>query len=76
MKNVAIIGCGYLGMKIASLFTQKKWHVTATTRKSERLPELASVASKGVILKGANAGEIAISETIRAISLSFSRGRV
>lgn len=51
MKSAVIIGCGYLGMKIATLLSQKKIHVTATTRHVERLKELAQVAQKGVILK-------------------------
>lgn len=50
--NIAIIGCGYLGLEVASLWAKKGHHVTATTRTPERLPELSKVAQKSVILKG------------------------
>lgn len=66
--NIAIIGCGYLGMEIASLWTKKKIHVTATTRTPERLSELSKVAQKSVILKGNHEDEfiplIAYNDTI------------
>ena len=57
MKNIGIIGCGYLGMKIASLWSKRGFHITATTRTPERLKELAKVAQKGMILKGNNEEE-------------------
>lgn len=50
--NVAIIDCGYVGQEVASLLAKKGFHVTATTRSLEKLPELAHVAQKTVILKG------------------------
>ncbi len=50
--NIAIIGCGYLGLEVASLWAKKGYHVTATTRTPEKLPELLKVAQKAVILKG------------------------
>jgi nucleoside-diphosphate-sugar epimerase len=50
--NIAIIGCGYIGSMLASLWSKMGHHVTATTRKTERLEELSKVAQKGVILKG------------------------
>ena len=50
--NVAIIGCGYLGLAVAEVLTKQGFHVTATTRNSERLSELSRVAQKSVILKG------------------------
>jgi len=50
--NIAIVGCGYLGIETASLWGKKGFHVTATTRTPERLKELSKVAQKSVILKG------------------------
>lgn len=55
--NIAIIGCGYIGMETAAIWTQKGFHVTATTRTPERLEALAKVAQKNVILKGNNEEE-------------------
>lgn len=59
MMNIAIIGCGYIGMEIARIWTQKGFHVTATTRTQARLDELATVAQKNVILKGNSEEEFA-----------------
>ena len=50
--NIAIIGCGYVGMEIAQMWTKKGYHVTATTRSPERLAELSKAAQKSVILRG------------------------
>lgn len=50
--NIAIIGCGYIGMEAAALWNKKGYHVTATTRRAERLADLAKVAQKTQILKG------------------------
>lgn len=50
--NIAIIGCGYIGSDVASLWSRRGIHVTATTRTPERLKELSAVAQKSVILKG------------------------
>ncbi len=55
--NIAIIGCGYIGMEIASIWSKRGIHVTATTRSPERLPELSTVAQKSIILKGNNEDE-------------------
>lgn len=56
--NVAIIGCGYLGVEVASFWSKKGFHVTATTRTPERLTELSKVAQKSVILKGNDEDEL------------------
>ncbi len=55
--NIAIIGCGYIGMGIASIWSKRGFHVTATTRSPERLADLAKVAQKSLILKGNNEDE-------------------
>lgn len=57
--NIAIIGCGYIGMEAASLWSQKGYHVTATTRHAERLADLSTVAQKTLILKGDDEEELA-----------------
>ncbi len=50
--NIAIIGCGYLGEELASLWTKKGFPVTATTRSPEKLEKLSKVAQKSVLLRG------------------------
>ncbi len=66
--NVAIIGCGYIGLEVAAEWTKKGMHVTATTRNQKRLPEISKVAQKSVIIKGNDEDEfvplIAHNETI------------
>lgn len=59
MSEIAIFGCGYIGSEVASLWTQRGLHVTATTRTPERLDELAKVAHKGVLIKGNDEAEMA-----------------
>src|SRR5690242_11747739 len=57
--NVAIVGCGYLGSEISSIWRKKGLSVTATTRTPERLDSLAKVAQKGVVIKGNDEAEFA-----------------
>ncbi len=56
--NIAIIHAGYVGIELAALWTKKGHHVTVTTRHPERLPLLARVAQKCVILKEINEEEL------------------
>jgi nucleoside-diphosphate-sugar epimerase len=51
-RNLCIIGCGYIGSSVALRWSKKGAHVTATTRHTSRLDELAKVAQKSVIFKG------------------------
>ena len=53
--NVAIIGCGYVGKAVARLWTQQSLDVTATTTTPARLPELAAIAQRSVLLNGSDA---------------------
>ena len=50
--NVAVIGCGYIGSEVAMLWKNRGLHITATTRRPEKLKNLTAVAQKGVLLKG------------------------
>lgn len=50
--NVAIIGCGYVGTAVARLWRQQGLTVTATTTTPGRVPELATVAQRVVVLQG------------------------
>jgi nucleoside-diphosphate-sugar epimerase len=51
--NIAIIGCGYVGMAIARHWHQDNSHiVTATTTTKERVAELEEVAQRVVVMKG------------------------
>lgn len=56
--NIAIIGCGYLGLELASLWSRKGHHVTATTRNPDRLSELSKHAQKSLIFKGESEEEL------------------
>lgn len=59
MKKKAVIGCGYLGKEVASIWTRKKDSVTATTRRPEKLPELSKLTQKGVLYTGRDIEELA-----------------
>lgn len=51
--NVAIIGCGYVGMAIARYWRQKLgFAVTATTTTPHRVTELSAIAQKVIVVKG------------------------
>ncbi len=51
--NVAIIGCGYIGYKVAQYWQQKNdFVVTVTTTSPERVPGLQSVSQKVVVTCG------------------------
>ncbi|MEH1941566.1 MAG: SDR family oxidoreductase [Nostoc sp.] len=51
--NVAIIGCGYVGYKVAQYWQQKKnFVVTVTTTSPERVPALESVSQRVVVTRG------------------------
>jgi nucleoside-diphosphate-sugar epimerase len=52
MKNIAIVGCGYIGSAAAAIWSKQGRHVTATTRSPERLDDLAKVSQKSLILRG------------------------
>ncbi len=57
--NIAIVGCGYLGSEVASVWRSRGLSVTATTRTPEKLAALAKVAQKGVVFKGNDEMELA-----------------
>jgi nucleoside-diphosphate-sugar epimerase len=50
--NIAVIGCGYVGSKVALHWKNGGYHITSTTRHPARLPEISEVAQKVVLLKG------------------------
>ncbi|MBN3872396.1 SDR family oxidoreductase [Nostoc sp. JL33] len=51
--NVAIIGCGYVGYKVAQYWKQKMgFVVSATTTSPERIPALESVSQRVVVTRG------------------------
>lgn len=58
-KKIAIIGCGYIGMEAAALWSQNGYHVTATTRHPERLSDLSKVAQKTQVLKSDDEEQLA-----------------
>ncbi|MBN3950152.1 MAG: SDR family oxidoreductase [Nostoc sp. NMS7] len=51
--NVAIIGCGYVGYKVAQYWQQKMdFVVSVTTTSPERVPALESVSQRVVVTRG------------------------
>ncbi|MBN3886903.1 MAG: SDR family oxidoreductase [Nostoc sp.] len=51
--NVAIIGCGYVGYKVAQYWQQKmNFVVSVTTTSPERVPALQSVSQRVVVTRG------------------------
>lgn len=51
-KNIAILGCGYVGKAIALYWRQKQHNLTVTTTNPERISELQEVADQVVIMRG------------------------
>jgi len=56
--NIAIIGCGYIGSALATLWAKKGYHITATTRNVSNLEKLAKIAQKSQILKNSDETEL------------------
>ncbi|NEO51733.1 MAG: SDR family oxidoreductase [Okeania sp. SIO3B5] len=50
--KIAIIGCGYVGTKVAKLWSQNGHQVTVTTTTPEKVSELENVAQQVVVMKG------------------------
>src|SRR3990167_3089589 len=50
--HIAIIGCGYIGMEVASIWHQRGHLLAATTRNPSRLKEFSKLAQKSLIFKG------------------------
>ncbi|HPW87750.1 MAG TPA: NAD(P)-binding domain-containing protein [Kaistella chaponensis] len=48
--KIAIIGCGWVGKRLAQYLTAKNHHVIATTTSSEKIPALKEVASEVHVL--------------------------
>lgn len=54
MQQLGIIGCGYVGMKVAELWQQAGASVKVTTTSPDRLPALNAIASEAVVLNGSD----------------------
>lgn len=75
-KNVAVLGCGYVGSEVAKIWRNRGIHVTATTRHPDKLKDLAEVAQKGLLIKGNDPSEIAsIIESNETILVSIGADR-
>lgn len=55
MKNIAIIGCGYVGKAVARYWHQLGSVLTVTTTKPDRVAELEAIAQQVVVVKGNDA---------------------
>lgn len=58
--KILILGCGYIGTKVASLWKEKGFSLTLTTRNPEKLASLSRIGKKSIILKGNDEDEIAL----------------
>jgi nucleoside-diphosphate-sugar epimerase len=56
-KNIAIIGCGYIGSETALLWKNQGHRVTSTTRHPEKLKEIAKCSQESVLIQGDNQKE-------------------
>lgn len=54
IMKLVIIGCGYVGSKVARLWYEAGNEVTVTTTTSEKVPQLQEIASKVVVLTGSD----------------------
>lgn len=52
MANLAIVGCGYVGRAVAQVWRQQGHSVTVTTTTEARIPELATLADRAIVLQG------------------------
>lgn len=50
--KIAIIGCGYVGTKVAKLWSQNGHQITVTTTTPERVSELKNITPQVVVMKG------------------------
>ncbi len=57
--NITIIGCGYVGSKVAKFWQQERsFIVTATTTTPERVAELETIAQRVVVVNGNDADNL------------------
>lgn len=52
--NIAIVGAAYTGLAAARYLKRKGHHVTVTTTRAERVPELEQVADRVIVMKGSD----------------------
>jgi nucleoside-diphosphate-sugar epimerase len=57
--RAAILGCGYVGQSVATLWRQQGITVTATTTRPERLADLAHVADRALVVRGDDGAAVA-----------------
>ncbi len=56
--NIVIIGCGYVGSKLADLLQKHHYVVTCTTRSRKKIATLKQIAQKVAVCKGSNEKEL------------------
>lgn len=54
MVDVAILGCGYVGMAVARHWREQGLRIAATTTRPERLAELESIADRALVMRGSD----------------------
>ncbi|MEI6242359.1 MAG: NAD-dependent epimerase/dehydratase family protein [Chlamydiota bacterium] len=78
MKNVAIIGCGYVGTSLALFWKKKNYNITATVSQVKQSKTLSKIIPKTIIAKGTDKSiiEKLIAENdiiLLTVSTSFSQ---
>ncbi|MDJ0697734.1 NAD-binding protein [Mastigocoleus sp. MO_188.B34] len=59
LNKIAIIGCGYVGTAASRYWYQEQGHsVTVTTTRQERVAELEEIATRVVVMKGADSQDL------------------
>lgn len=58
MTKVAIIGCGYVGSRVAQYWQKQGLTVTATTTRPERIPELEPICDRAIVLDTNDTGTL------------------
>lgn len=53
--NIAIIGCGYVGTALADYWQHQGHHLTGTTTRTARVPELKQAVAEVILAKGDDA---------------------
>jgi nucleoside-diphosphate-sugar epimerase len=56
-----VIGCGYLGRRVAANWRSQGWHVSALTRTSQNAAELTALGIASIV------GDVLLPETLRAL---------
>ena len=69
--KIAIVGCGWVGVRLSAYLKQKGHHLIATTTSPEKVQQLKTVASQVYLFDFTNTEEIPACETLDAVIFSM-----